>query len=394
MGLRSTGVDLCPKPRWALVSLSLTAALAGACAQILGVGGLEGCPGAGGAGAAGSTTTTGSGGKSTGGSGGASACGGPSDAPPTACFVSPGVCTGLQCAYSLAPSGTACSAGTCDGKGNCTSPSDGGSDGGACTEPCDVPPSDCYLQQGFCSGAECKYTALSAGTACAGGTCDGVGTCVPCGGPCTSPPVCHVEPGACAAGSCTYEQAPAGTPCPGGGACDPNGSCQQATGASSSSSGGCGGCTTPTSDCYAVPGACGGVSCTYTPLSPGVTCNGGLCDGAGSCLPCGGPCTSPPNDCFVSPGACAANQVSCAYPYQPQGTACTGATGPGECNGAGQCTCAGGCAIPPQCHVGPGQCIGTSCTYSPVANGSPCPGGICLSGNCMMGSSSASSSSG
>ncbi len=259
-----------------------TGGLIWGCDAVLGIGAPVASSGSGGggtgglAGAGGKTTTTT-------GTGGTDACGGPCTTPPTECFEVPGVCASTQCAYALAAAGKGCSAGgKCDGKGNCVPPSDGGPDGGSCTGTCTAPPTDCYLTNGFCVGTTCDYTFLSEGSACNGGTCDGAGMCRPCGGPCETPPACHTNPGSCNQGACTYPDAAQGTPCAGG-ACNANGGCMQGT--SSSSGGGCNGCTSPPAECYASPGTCNGAQCTYGFSGKDTPCSGGLCNGNGMCTP-------------------------------------------------------------------------------------------------------------
>ena len=96
--------------------------------------------------------------------------------PPNDCYNSPGTCSpvdgGPLCSYTPKIMGSVCAGGTCNGSGVC---------GSSCNPAmCTTPPNDCYLTPGYCTdaGAMCAYNYKSAGSVCAGGTCNGTGTCV------------------------------------------------------------------------------------------------------------------------------------------------------------------------------------------------------------------------
>ncbi len=166
-----------------------------------------------------------------------------------------------ECAYVNLPAGTACSAGTCDGAGNCGTASP-----------------DAGANAGTVEAARCDD-----GLPCTGDTVAADGTCahypVRDGTQCNDGAFCDIW-GTCAAGVCTgITQWPSGFVCPGG-ACDGNSNCVSQD------------CTanpdgTPCNDGDTCdqPGVCAGGACTGTaPMGGGTSCPGGTCDGKGTCV--------------------------------------------------------------------------------------------------------------
>jgi hypothetical protein len=95
-----------------------------------------------------------------------------------------------------------------------------------------------------------------------GSTASGVSSSSSSSGTCTvtcdTPPVCHALPATCTGSTCSYAVATAGTPCQGG-LCNGSGTCEQNPSSSSSSSSGseppCGGpCPLPTECCCVTAG--------------------------------------------------------------------------------------------------------------------------------------------
>jgi hypothetical protein len=194
-------------------------------------------------------------------------------------------------------------------------------------------------------------------------------------GVCNQPPTeCFDVPGTCGGASCTYSPSMPGTPCSGGGSCDGNGNCvPQGTG------GGCGSCTTPPTDCYLLPGFCNGPECKYMVLNSGISCAGGLCDGMGMCVTptCPGPCNTAPAECYDVLGAYCLGTM-CQYPASNGFTTCN--LDQSYCDGAGACTKP--CMVNDDC-MGVGN---APCCCHPFGD-PPSPGG-CFSGGSTQCSSS------
>ncbi len=190
-------------------------------------------------------------------------------------------CADADCEASPCVSGNRCVEGqTCQG-GTCQ---------GGAQVTCDAPPSTCFTNAGLCVvDVGCRYMPNS------GGSCDDSNPCTEgdrcsitgeCGGTqrvCNTPPVgaqCIKAVGACVAdGGCEYATDVNGACndanfCTVGDACDVNGACVGTPVLCPPKS-----CGTST-NCDADGG------CLYAPFSPGTACDdGGVCNGAASCIP-------------------------------------------------------------------------------------------------------------
>jgi hypothetical protein len=200
---------------------------------------------------------------------------------PASAACQTGICTGGTPGFTLSAAGSACAGGTCDGQGVCVGTSQ-------CSVPsdCAPPPNVCTVNT--CVAGVCGTVAASSGTVCAGGNCDGAGNCVSnaqCSVPsdCGSPPnECWVN--TCVEGVCGTVGAPSGTPI------------------SSQIAGDCliNVCISPgvwtaiidPNDTPTPPGPCQVGICNgpvpgFVDVEPGTICDGGsgVCDGQGNCVP-------------------------------------------------------------------------------------------------------------
>jgi hypothetical protein len=88
---------------------------------------------------------------------------------------------------------------------------------------CNNPPI-CHNTAGAgCLYGVCSYSQDLPGGPCPGGVCQ-FGSCIACSTLCNQPPPCHLIPTTCPGFGCSYPKAPAGTACAGG-TCDGNGNC-------------------------------------------------------------------------------------------------------------------------------------------------------------------------
>jgi len=137
-------------------------------------------------------------------------------------------------------------------------------------------------------------------------------------------------------------------------------------------------CSTPTCDVAAG-------SCSDVPKSSGTPCTGGVCDGAGTCVPCvlATDCPMPANVCLAR--TCMMN--ACGTTPAASGTTC-GTPPDDACDGAGTCVdCVDGgdCAelTPGPCQTA--QCdVAHTCVLMPKMVGTLCPSGVCdATGACV-----------
>ncbi len=263
------------------------------------------------------------------------ACTAPTECPTSECRQAP-TCDGERCALGApTPAGRTCSAGICDGQGECVSCDDAGD---SCT-----PPGACGIGIIRCQNGRpaCVPTGpAAAGTPCGQrGTCSAAGECLDCGreGEACAPL------NACFAGRITCdaqgipacvatEPKPAGDACPTG-VCSGSGECIECNDAGAECA--------PTNDCMAGVISCtpSGAVCGETHAKPsGSPCGtGGVCNGAGACQPCAlaGQACDTGNPCSKGVYTCNGSQSVCTpTANQPHGTSCGGAA---ICDGTGAC---------------------------------------------------------
>lgn len=160
------------------------------------------------------------------------------------------------------------------------------------------------------------------------------------------------------------------------------------------SSGGCGACDSPPSECWLDQGSCGASGCVYTPAPASTACElddpcvtAARCDGAGTCVATEATaCDDPPGPCFEDVGTCNADGT-CSYAARDAGESCEdgdACTVEDTCDGAGTCTPGESCPGDNPCA--PGNCIAGACDYSPLADGASCganPADRCCGGSCV-----------
>jgi hypothetical protein len=269
-----------------------------------------------------------------------------------------GQCFAGQCLQTDKNSGTACTsdgafctgAEVCDGAGSCVSAGDpcAGPDGdfncretcNEATDSCTTPDPDgsaCHdgnecTNTGECFDGSCLQLNRSSGTACTSDgafctgaeVCDGLGTCVSPGDPCTGPDgdgdcreSCNETTDSCTANDPNASLCDDGDPC---------------TGSDSCQAGSCAGSDRPE-----------GAGC-----SDGLFCNGGEVCVFGTCTSLGDPCAGPDGDdncsesCDEATDSCSAND--------PDGSAC--AQDGLFCTGVEECV-AGTCSAPSLPCAGP-----------------------------------------
>jgi MYXO-CTERM domain-containing protein len=351
------------------------------------------------------------------------------NAPPTACYKSPGTCSTGTCTYTPLAVGAVCSDGNactvgdmCDAQLSCVS--------GAVAQ-CTTPPAS------FCSDAKTLVTYASSGTCSTLAGCSYPSTSQNCPfgcngttklcnpDPCTSvscntaPNDCYQPAGTCTNGSCVYQPRAATTPCSDANACTTGDTCD--------GSGKCvAGAAVPIDDsnvctfdkCESTTG-----SVSHTPVTDGTNCDDGdHCNGTATCQSgtCANSaavtCTTPPiGGCYSATGICNPANGICSYqPLAPEvacddGQTCTTSD---ECDGNGSC---GGSAVicppdSPTCadavtsrtfSAGSCQAASGACTVVPsdkqcdfgcdmdsgLCKGDPCTGKICNqppSGKCYL----------
>ncbi|WP_437678241.1 Kelch repeat-containing protein [Sorangium sp. So ce131] len=232
--------------------------------------------------------------------------------------------------------------------------------------------SDAACVSGHCVDGVCCNTACAGGcgacTVARGAAADG--TCAPLSGtPCDDGDAC-TEDDTCAAGTCAPGAAvtcPAPGPCRGPGACEPSEGCVYPALPDE----------TPCDD----EDAC-------TPVD---RCEGGACVGAD-------PVACEPSTC--QPDArCDPAQGVCAFTPAPDGTGCDDgdactvrdACRAGVCTGPRvRCPAAGPCQRESTCDPATGQCS----ALRSLPDGTPCPGGECVGGQCLPPSEASASSAG
>jgi MYXO-CTERM domain-containing protein len=333
------------------------------------------------------------------------------------CNPATGVCSGAP-----KPDGTACSDGNaCTQSDSCV--------GGACVGANPVvcaAPDQCH-DQGACNPATgmCSNPNKANGTACNDGNgCTQTDTCV--AGACTgaNPVVCAAldqchSAGACApaTGMCSNPLKADGAACNDGNACTQTdtclaGTCTGNTPVTCAALDAChvaGMCDAATGACSNPPAADGGACDDGNPCTTGDSCTAGVC--AGAALACA------PLDACHDAGVCDPATGACSNPPKEAGSACddgnacttgdscqAGSCVPGEatvclasdgCHDAGTCNPAtGACSNPPKaldCSAkGPcendGVCDpGTgACQKSSKPDGTPCTGGVCVAGGCVL----------
>lgn len=243
--------------------------------------------------------------------------------------------------------------------------------------------------QGECVNDFCEFT--PADTICEFGCDPSSGLCAPdpCEGiVCEAPPnpQCFEPEGVCENGECVYFPLAEETPCDDSDPCTEGDQCDGL--------GNCSGspifCYPPEPECIDVDtsrvytdGACNQLTgvCEYNYQD--TLCQYGCDPGTGLCAndPCAGIiCNTPPNDqCYEGTGVCVGG--TCVYSPLPEGTGCDdgdACTERDQCDGAGSCS---GepivCNSPPntQCYEVEGSCIAGSCVYTAYPPGSDCDDG-------------------
>ncbi|WP_437591161.1 Kelch repeat-containing protein [Sorangium sp. So ce1000] len=237
-------------------------------------------------------------------------------------------------------------------------------------------------------GAPCASAA-----ACVSGYCvEGVCCNTACAGGCGA---CTVARGATADGTC----APlSGTPCDDGDACTAGDTCAAGTCAPGAA------VTCPPPGPCRGPATCDpGEGCVYPALpdetpcddqdacTPVDRCQGGACLGAD-------PVVCEPSTC--QPDArCDPARGTCAFTPAPDGTGCDDgdactqrdACRAGVCTGtAVRCPAAGPCQRASTCNPATGQCS----AVQSLPDGTPCPGGECVAGQCLASSEASTGTGG
>ena len=204
---------------------------------------------------------------------------------------------------------------------------------------------------------------------------------------------CWNPTGQCLQGACNYTQFDEGTPCNDGSACSTGEFCDASGQCGSGSPVTCN--TPPAAYCSGAntliqynAGTCDPVQgCQYTPQAP-LNCPYGCNSSTLACnpYPCSGPCTTPPtNGCYTADAGVCQNDGSCAYTYNPLGTACndgnyctTGET----CDAVGNCQ--GGTAIniddTNPCTVDTCDPVTGNISHAPMQVGSNCDDGDLCNG--------------
>ncbi|MFO0554475.1 MAG: hypothetical protein U0271_39195 [Polyangiaceae bacterium] len=314
---------------------------------------------------------------------------------------------------ALASSNTICraSVGDCDFAEHCTGstancPADEAVANGT---PCGGAPNGLCDLQDTCSGAVgasaiCNSNVLAMGTACRASVgecdltevCDGVNAQCPndgaravgsfCGpptnGPCDAPDICSGTVGATA--TCDSVFAPSGTVCrAAAGECDIAEAC---TGASA---------TCPGDAAKSEGTACGGApsgACDAQDTCKGTVGTQASC--AQNFAALGTVCRAAISDCDASE-ACSGSSAACpADGAEPAGSPC-GSAASDACNGAD--TCAGAIGASAICQSNEADCGDgnactndscdsvTGCKHDAVDDGTVCPGGVCVAGQCETG---------
>jgi|GEM_PF-1556285 len=213
-----------------------------------------------------------------------------------------------------------------------------------------------------CNAGSCVNTDVGSGTNCAGGVCNGTGTCVPC---VDDQPAGQVDTGCSNALSFCDESAVGGPTCV---ACIADGDCDDGND-----------CTTDT---------CSAGTCSNTDVGSGTTCSSGVCNGTGTCVPCVDDQPAGNQDTGCNPTLPICDEGAAAGPT------CVECTVDGDC-GSGEtcntttntcvvCTVDSDCDDSNECTTDSCNAAG-SCDNTPVAAGTSCTGGVCdgTSGTCQ-----------
>lgn len=143
--------------------------------------------------------------------------------------------------------------------------------------------------------------------------------------------------------------------------------------------------TPPNNQCYEATGTCSGGVCSYDRFETGTDCddgnacteldhcdNDGTCAGAPVVCPAKGPeCLDPTTSRTYSPGTCNPETGDCVYEATDTVCefGCDGATGLCLGDPCATVTCD---APPSECYATQGTCSGGTCSYAPLAGGTPC----------------------
>jgi MYXO-CTERM domain-containing protein len=329
------------------------------------------------------------------------ACGGGSTTDCFACSVAAGAsangsCTaldGIPCNDNNVCTATdVCQTGTCVGSGTVTC---------AAMDSCHTA-GTCNVTTGMCTnpvkpdGSTCSDGNLCTKTdTCTAGACTGKNPVV-----CPTPDQCHtVAPCDPATGMCALTPKPDGTACTDNNACTMGDTCQ----AGACVPGALVVCPAP-DQCH-TQGTCNTTTgvCSNPQKANGAVCeDGNLCTKNDTCQ--AGVCKS--GAAMVCPGADQCNDAStcdpstgmCSNGAKADGTLCEEGdlcTGPDACQ-AGACKAGASVVCQPldECHDA-GKCFsGSGACSNPIKpNGTPCGGGMCVSGNCVPDTGTSSDSS-
>ncbi|MBI5495011.1 MAG: PQQ-binding-like beta-propeller repeat protein, partial [Deltaproteobacteria bacterium] len=283
-------------------------------------------------------------------------------------------------------------------------------DGDPCTTPdrclggnCSGAPMLCTatgacVQGAFCDPATGACATLPApdGTSCStGNRCETdvcrAGSCVPVSTlTCTPPDACNNAQCDPTTGSCVTTPERVGTVCDDGNRCTTRDTCD-----------GLGRCLAgapltcppaPVCNASACDPSTGG--CVTTPQTAGTACDDGnrcttrdACDGLGRCA-AGAPLVCPPAP-VCNASACDPATGGCVASPQTAGTACDDGnrcTMRDVCDGLGRCAAGAPLVCPPAPVCNTSACNSTTgaCLIAPMADGTPCPGGTCRFGACMI----------
>ncbi|MEM6996670.1 MAG: hypothetical protein AAF721_39565, partial [Myxococcota bacterium] len=201
---------------------------------------------------------------------------------------------------------------------------------------------DCTLD--VCDNGAPSHPGVDEGTSCAGGVCDGGGSCVECidATQCPAPGGCSVA--ACVGNVCGSSIAPSGTPCDDGLFCTQTDTCNAVgtcTGSGNPCPGGDGDSDCSES-CNESTNQCTANDPSGSPCSDGLFCTSGdTCNGSGSCIGGGNPCPGADGD-FDCTETCNEAANACSAP-DPNGTPCS------NCRACTNGVCQGGCTNPEAC---------------------------------------------
>ncbi len=317
------------------------------------------------------------------------ACTAAADCPAVANECQTAACFSGNCSVANVFSGTVvslqtpgdCKKSVCNGSGAIV----------ATNDDTDVPPDDgkqCTIEA--CSGGVALHTPVTAGTACAAGKCDALGTCVACLSASDCPAGANeCQKASCSAGTCGTTNVAAGTTA----TAQTPGDCKKNVCNGS-------GAIVASVDDLDLPlddgkpcttEACSAGVPQHTPVAVGTTCSAGKCDALGNCAGCISAldCPAAPNECETrscTAGVCGFDKVASGTVTSAQ---TSGDCRQNQCDGLGNIISAvfasdlpndGNQCTQDLCTMGvpsyPPQPTGTSCTQS---GGTSCDG----SGTCV-----------